>query len=74
VTWLLLDRHFCLEWVPCVIVIVPDRTWLAIYELKGDTLRICINRPGQRRPSDFPSKASEADHGAEWFVLKREKK
>ena len=54
--------------------IVPDRTWLAIYELKGDTLRICINRPGQRRPSDFPSKASEADHGAEWFVLKREKK
>ena len=54
--------------------IVPDRTWLAIYELKGDTLRICINRPGQRRPSAFPSKASEADHGAEWFVLKREKK
>jgi uncharacterized protein (TIGR03067 family) len=52
----------------------PDQTWLAIYELKGDTLRICINRPGMRRPSDFPSKASEADHGAEWFVLKREKK
>jgi uncharacterized protein (TIGR03067 family) len=54
--------------------LLPDQTWLAIYELKGDTLRICINRPGTRRPTDFPSKVSEADHGAEWFVLKREKK
>jgi uncharacterized protein (TIGR03067 family) len=53
---------------------LPDRTWLAIYELKGDTLRICINRPGTRRPTDFPSKEAEADHGAEWFVLERDKK
>jgi uncharacterized protein (TIGR03067 family) len=54
--------------------VAPDDTRLAIYELRGNTLRLCINRPGTRRPEAFPAKASDADHGAEWFVLERVKK
>ena len=33
------------------------KTFLAIYELKGDTLRICYDLSGKARPKDFESKA-----------------
>ena len=52
----------------------PDDTRLAIYELRGDTLRLSINRPGVRRPMAFPDGNTVPDHGAEWFVLERLKK
>jgi uncharacterized protein (TIGR03067 family) len=29
------------------------KTFLAIYELKGDTLRICYDLSGEKRPTDF---------------------
>jgi uncharacterized protein (TIGR03067 family) len=32
------------------------KTFLAIYELKGDTLRICYDLSGQARPTEFKTK------------------
>ncbi len=34
-----------------------DRTILAIYELDGDTLRICYDLSGKSRPTEFKTKA-----------------
>ena len=34
-----------------------DKTFPAIYELKGDTLRICYDLSGAKRPADFKSSA-----------------
>lgn len=33
------------------------KTFLAIYELKGETLRICYDLAGKTRPSEFATKA-----------------
>jgi uncharacterized protein (TIGR03067 family) len=44
---------------------------LAIYELKGDTLRVCWSPLGKERPSEF---ASNAGSGHTLVILKREKR
>ena len=46
------------------------KTILAIYELKGDTLRVCYDLSGKERPTEFKTKA-----GAPLFLAeyKREK-
>ena len=34
-----------------------DKTFLAIYELEGDTLRVCYDLPGKQRPEEFKTAA-----------------
>jgi uncharacterized protein (TIGR03067 family) len=48
-----------------------DRTIPAIYELQGDSLQICYDLSGQRRPTEFKSTA-----GTQQFLVRyqREKK
>ncbi|HYV35121.1 MAG TPA: TIGR03067 domain-containing protein [Gemmataceae bacterium] len=47
------------------------KTSLGIYEIQGDTLKLCFNGPGEPRPTAFESaKGSKAVY----FVLKRDKK
>jgi uncharacterized protein (TIGR03067 family) len=45
-------------------------TILAIYELTGDTLRVCWSPAGKERPTDFASKPGS---GCSFVVLKRAK-
>ena len=47
-----------------------DKTYLAIYELDGDTLKICYDLSGKARPTEFKSKA---DSKLFLVVYKREK-
>jgi uncharacterized protein (TIGR03067 family) len=51
----------------------PDKgkTMQGIYELTGDTYKVCIGMPGKERPKEFVSKKGSG-HVLE--VLKREKK
>jgi hypothetical protein len=42
---------------------------LGIYELKGDTFKVCFDPKGKERPSDFTGKA-----GRMTAVVEREKK
>jgi uncharacterized protein (TIGR03067 family) len=42
-----------------------------IYELKGDTLKLCFTKPGGTRPTEFASKAGTANV---LIVLQRDKK
>jgi uncharacterized protein (TIGR03067 family) len=44
---------------------------LGIYHLDGDTLKLCFNQPGEKRPTAF---ASPKGSGTILFVMKREKK
>jgi uncharacterized protein (TIGR03067 family) len=37
-----------------------DQTVPGIYELEGDTLRLCFARPGQERPKEFTTKSGTA--------------
>src|SRR5208283_26079 len=46
------------------------KTLLGIYELEGDTLKICFAEPGKDRPSDFASKPGS---GVVLAIHKREK-
>jgi uncharacterized protein (TIGR03067 family) len=46
------------------------KTIVGIYELEGDTYKVCINVNGKERPKEFAAKAGSG-HGLE--VLKREK-
>ena len=39
---------------------------LCIYELEGDTLRICYTASGFQRPTDFSSKAGDGRTFSEW--------
>jgi uncharacterized protein (TIGR03067 family) len=44
-------------------------TMLGIYELKGDSLKVCFDPKGKERPTDFTSKA-----GRMTAAVEREKK
>jgi uncharacterized protein (TIGR03067 family) len=46
-------------------------TCLGIYETDGDTLRVCVARPGDERPREFSAKAGS---GRVLVVYQREKK
>jgi len=50
----------------------PDKgkSMPGIYELGGDTLKLCVARPGKERPADFASKAGSDQV---FYVLKRAK-
>jgi uncharacterized protein (TIGR03067 family) len=37
-----------------------DQTVPGIYELEGDTLKLCFARPGQERPKEFTTKSGTA--------------
>jgi hypothetical protein len=45
--------------LPHEITMFPKQgdTWLGIYELEGDYLRICLNQGGLQRPTTFPNRA-----------------
>jgi uncharacterized protein (TIGR03067 family) len=47
------------------------KTNLGIYELEGDTLRVCLGPIGKERPTEFSSKPGS---GNRLFRLEREKK
>ena len=47
------------------------RTTPGIYEVEGDTLRVCRTTGGKERPTEFPSKAGS---GQVLLLLKREKR
>jgi uncharacterized protein (TIGR03067 family) len=42
----------------------------SIYDLDGDTLKVCVSEPGGNRPTEFDSKAGSPTM---YFVLKRKK-
>ena len=44
---------------------------LGIYEIEGDTFRVCVARPGDERPADFSAKAGS---GRTLVAYQREKK
>ena len=44
---------------------------LGIYEIEGDTFRVCVARPGDERPADFSARAGS---GCTLVVYQREKK
>ena len=46
------------------------KTILGIYEIEGDTFRVCVARPGDERPAEFSAKAGS---GRILIVYKREK-
>jgi uncharacterized protein (TIGR03067 family) len=59
---------------PAMIDIVDkknERVIQAIYEIDGDTLKVCFGRPGEGRPKEFSSKP---DTTTVLMVLKRAKK
>ena len=49
---------------------LQGQTGLGIYELDGDTLKLCLVEPTRDRPSDFTSKAGSGRH---FLVYKRQK-
>jgi uncharacterized protein (TIGR03067 family) len=49
---------------------LKGKTTLGIYELDGDTLKWCWNKPGGERPKEFSSQATDAHL---LVTLKREK-
>jgi uncharacterized protein (TIGR03067 family) len=48
-----------------------DRTYLGIYELKGDEFKVCLAQPGGDRPKEF---STAAGSGHMLFVWKRASK
>lgn len=48
-----------------------DQTVPGIYEIQGDTLRVCFARPGEERPTEFTTKRGS---GFLYCVYKRSKR
>jgi len=48
-----------------------DQTVPGIYELQGDTLKLCFARPGQERPKEFSTKSGTAFLVCTYKKLKR---
>jgi uncharacterized protein (TIGR03067 family) len=49
---------------------LKDKVFPSIYEVDGDTLKVCRTQPGQKRPKEFASKEGSDDV---LLVLKRAK-
>ena len=47
------------------------KTQLGIYEVAGDTMKICFGKPGQARPTDFEARAGDGRTSAVWKLVKR---
>jgi uncharacterized protein (TIGR03067 family) len=47
------------------------KTQLGIYEVEGDTMKICFTNPGLPRPVDFESKAGDGRTSAVWKLVKK---
>lgn len=45
---------------------LKGKTFLGIYELKGDDLRICLARPGEPRPTDLSHKKGSGHEFHHW--------
>jgi hypothetical protein len=41
-----------------------------IFELKGDSLRICMSEPGKARPGEFASKAGDGRSFTSWRLAR----
>jgi uncharacterized protein (TIGR03067 family) len=50
--------------------VLKGKTYPSIYQLDGDTLKLCRNQPGQKRPTEFASKKGS---DTIFLVLKRAK-
>jgi uncharacterized protein (TIGR03067 family) len=68
-----LDASKSPAWIDVVSEHSSDRgkTYLGIYELQGDTLKLCFSQKAGERPIAFTTKPDQATH---CFHLRREKK
>ena len=56
-----IDPSHSPKWIDVVIQDGPDqgKTDFGIYDLDGDSLKLCLTKPGTERPADFTTKLGE---------------